>query len=48
MFIDKPGYYYRRDNPESSVRSDKLFAINEEYGFICSFCCQTAGPICRR
>ena len=37
MFIDKPGYYYRRDNPESSVRSDKLFAINEEYGFIYGF-----------
>lgn len=37
MFIDKSGYYYRRDNPNSSVRSDKLFAINEEYGFIYGF-----------
>lgn len=34
IFLNFSGYFYCSDNPDSSVRSDKLFAINEEYGFI--------------
>lgn len=35
MFIDKAYYYYRQDNPNSSVNSDKkLYCMKEEYDFI--------------
>lgn len=38
IFIDEPGYLYRTDNPDSSVKqSDNIFGINEEYAFIYSF-----------
>lgn len=35
MFIDKPYYMNRRDNPNSSVKSkDKVYCVNEEYKYI--------------
>lgn len=35
MFIDKPYYMNRRDNPNSSVHNpDKVYCINKEYDFI--------------
>jgi len=38
MFIDKPFYQLRRDNPNSSVFSrEKVFCVFEEYNFIKNF-----------
>ena len=35
MILDRPGYWCRRDNPNSSIRnSEKVYAINQEYDFI--------------
>ena len=35
MFIDRPYYMNRRDNPNSSVKSrDKVYCVNEEYKYI--------------
>ena len=35
MFLDKPFYMNRRDNPNSSVKSrDKVYCMNEEYRYI--------------
>ena len=35
MFLDKPYYMNRRDNPNSSVKSkDKVYAVNVEYDYI--------------
>ena len=35
MFIDNPYYMNRRDNPNSSVKSEgKVYAVNEEYKYI--------------
>lgn len=35
MFIDKAYYYYKQDNPNSSVNSDKkLYCMKNEYDFI--------------
>ena len=35
MFLDKPFYMNRRDNPNSSVKSrDKVYCVNEEYRYI--------------
>ena len=38
VYIDQPGYLYRGDNPNSSVRqTENLFAMNEEYSYIYSY-----------
>lgn len=35
MFIDRPYYMNRRDNPNSSVKAkDKVYAMNEEYKYL--------------
>jgi hypothetical protein len=35
MFIDRPYYMNRRDNPNSSVKSkEKVYCVNEEYKYI--------------
>ncbi len=35
MFYDKPYYYNRRDNPNSSVNSrEKVYCMNQEYAYI--------------
>ncbi|MBO4608999.1 MAG: glycosyltransferase [Lachnospiraceae bacterium] len=38
MFVDQAFYYYRCDNPDSSVKSkDKVFCIKDEYDYVMSF-----------
>ncbi|MDE7215984.1 MAG: glycosyltransferase, partial [Clostridia bacterium] len=38
MFVNKAFYYYRQDNPNSSINSkSKVFCMNEEYKFIYDF-----------